>query len=56
MLNYNISLNKNIKWCSIENIKTSVLENVLSQHNFNNMEYDTFLKVILKILDKHAPI
>ena len=34
----------------------SELENELSNYDINNMEYNTFLRTFLKILDKYAPM
>ena len=32
------------------------LENALLKYNSNNIDYDNFIKTILTVLDKHAPI
>ena len=32
------------------------LENALLKHDFNNIDYDNFIKTFLTVLDKHAPI
>ena len=32
------------------------LENALLKYNFNNIDYDNFIKTFLTVLDKHAPI
>ena len=32
------------------------LENALLKHDINNIDYDNFIKTLLTILDKHAPI
>ena len=32
------------------------LENTLLKYDFNNIDYDNFIKTFLTVLDKHAPI
>ena len=32
------------------------LENALLKYDFNNIDYDNFIKTFLTVLDKHAPI
>ena len=32
------------------------LENALLKYDFNNIDYDNFIKAFLTVLDKHAPI